>query len=59
MPPDPLEPFLLLNQFQLRSAKKKMLEKNVEIMAPPFKIFRYATGGPTTITKKHEVNIMA
>ena len=44
-PRTPLEPFLFLNQFQTCSAEKKnTFEKNVEIMAPPFKISRYATG---------------
>ena len=37
MPSDPLELFLLLNQFQLCSAEKKIrLKKNLEIMAPLF-----------------------
>ena len=37
VPPDSLEPFLLLIQFQLCSAKKIHLKKNVKIMPPLFK----------------------
>ena len=44
MPPDPLKPFSLLNQFQVCSAKKNTLEKKYRNYAPPrFKISRYAT----------------
>ena len=43
MPPDPLEPFLLLNQLQICSAEKYTLAKSVEIMPPLFKISCYAT----------------
>ena len=44
-PRTPLEPFLFLNQLQIGSAKKNTLEKkNLEIMAPPFKLSRYDIG---------------
>ena len=36
MPPDPLKPFLLLNQLQICSTEKDTLAKSVEIMVPPF-----------------------
>ena len=37
MPRDPLEPFLFLsNQLQIGYAEKNTLEKNMEIMPPPF-----------------------
>ena len=48
----PLELSLFLNQLQICSAEKKnTLEKNVEIMAPPFEISRYATDTTKTIFK--------
>ena len=37
MPPDPLEPFLFLNQLQISSTEKNTLEKNVKIMPPLLK----------------------
>ena len=37
MPPNPLQPFLFLNQLQVSFAGKNALEKNVEIMAPLLK----------------------
>ena len=44
MPPDPLEPFLFLNQLQIFSAEKKNApEKCGNYAPPPFKIYRYAT----------------
>ena len=46
MPPDPLDPFLFLNQLQTNSAEKNTLEKNVEIMAPLLKFL--ATPLPQT-----------
>ena len=36
MPPDPLKPFLFLNQLQTSSAQKNELEKCVKIMTPHF-----------------------
>ena len=36
MPQDPLEFFWFLNQLQISFAEKNTLERNVEIMLPPF-----------------------
>ena len=57
MPPDPPEPFLFLNQLQISSAEKNTLEKDAEIMAPPFKISCCATVSQLTSKSRSLVKI--
>ena len=57
MPPDPLEPFLFLNQLQISSGKirTKYDEKNVEIMPTPLKFF--ATSLPALVVGEENLVI--
>ena len=56
MPPDPLEPFLFLNQLQISSAEKIRLTENVEIRPPLFKFL--ATPLPVLVVGEENLAIV-
>ena len=52
-----MPPFVFLIQLQTCSAEKNTLEKNVEIMTPPFKVSSFATGDNVFLISGRNLNI--